>query len=319
MRAIVQERYGSPGDVLRLTEVDKPQVGDDQVLVRVRASSVNAGDWRRVRATPFFIRFVEGLRRPKATALGGDVAGVVEAVGSAVTDLKVGDEVYGVRTGAFAEYVSGKNFVPKPANLTVEQAAAVPIAGLTALQAVRDKGRIQPGQKVVVNGAGGGVGTFTVQLAKALGAEVTGVTSTENVDLVRSMGADHVIDYRREDFTRGPDGYDVIIDVGGTPSMSALRRALAPDGTLVRVGAGKGGGGPMVSLAAALVRSRVLKQRVVSFIAKVEKQDLLTLKELIEAGKVRPVIDRTYPLSEIAEALRYLETERARGKVVITV
>ena len=318
MRAIVQPRYGPP-DVLELREVDKPKVADDGVLVRVRATSVNAGDWRRVRASPFMIRISEGLRRPKFTLLGGDVSGVVEEVGNDVAHLHPGDEVFGVRSGAFAEYVSGRSFVPKPANLTFEQSAAVPIAGITALQAVRDKGRIQPGHKVLVNGAGGGVGTFAVQLAKAFGADVTAVTGTDNTEQVRSIGADRVIDYTREDFTKGGRRYDVIIDVGGTPSMGACRRALTPTGTLVRVGAGKGGGGPMVSLLAALVRSRVLRQRVVSFIAKVRTDDLMTLKELIEAGKVTPVIDRTYPLSETAKALRYLESERARGKVIITV
>jgi NADPH:quinone reductase-like Zn-dependent oxidoreductase len=318
MKAIVQHSYGPP-DVLRLEDVDKPAVPDDSVLVRVRASSVNAGDWRRVRAAPFIVRLVEGIRRPRDPLLGGDGAGQVEAVGKEVTDLHVGDEVFGVRSGAFAEYVSGRNFVPKPTSLTFEEAAAVPIAGLTALQAIRDKGKLRPGQRVLVNGAGGGVGTFVVQLAKAFGADVTAVTTTANLELLRSIGANHVIDYTREDFTRGEQRYDLILDVGGTPSLAAQRRALTPHGTLVLVGAGKGAGGPMASLLAALVRSRLLRQRVVSFIAKVDREDLVTLKELIDAGKVTPVIDRTYPLAETADALRYLETGHARGKVVVTV
>jgi NADPH:quinone reductase-like Zn-dependent oxidoreductase len=318
MKAIVQDRYGSP-DVLRLTDVDKPMVDDDDVLVRVRAASVNAGDWRRVRASPFVIRLVEGLRRPRTGAVGVDAAGHVEEVGKDVTHLQPGDEVFGVRKGAFAEYVSGRTFVPKPANLTFEHAAAVPVAGSTALQALRDKGRIQPGQRVLVNGAGGGVGTFVVQIAKAFGADVTGVSSTGKLDLVRSIGADHVIDYTREDFTKSGPRYDLIIDVGGTPSLSACRRALTPDGTLVLVGAGSGPGGPIARLLAGFLRSRLLKQRIVAFISRESKEDLLTLKELIEAGKVAPVIDRTYPLSETAEAIRYLESGHARGKVAITV
>jgi NADPH:quinone reductase-like Zn-dependent oxidoreductase len=318
MKAIVQHSYGPP-DVLRLEVVDKPAVPDDAVLVRVHAASVNAGDWRRVRAAPSFVRLVQGIRRPRNPLLGGDAAGQVEAVGKDVTDLHVGDEVFGVRTGALAEYVSGRNFVPKPTSLTFEEAAAVPIAGLTALQAIRDKGKLRPGQRVLVNGAGGGVGTFVVQLAKAFGAEVSAVTTTANLELLRSIGADHVIDYTREDFTRSEQRYDLILDVGGTPSLPAQRRALTPDGTLVLVGAGKGAGGPMASLFAALVRSRLLRQRVVSFIAKVDREDLVTLKELIDAGKVTPVIDRTYPLAETADALRYLEAGHARGKVVVTV
>lgn len=319
MRAIVQDRYGAPSEVLRLADVDKPDVATGAVLLRVRATSVNAGDWRRVRAMPSFVRLVEGLRRPKSPLLGGDAAGVVEAVGDGVTHLRAGDEAYGIRTGAFAEYVSGRSFVRKPRNLTFEQAAAVPIAGVTALQGLRDKGELKSGQRVLINGAGGGVGTFAVQLAKAIGAHVTAVTRGDNVDLMRSLGADHVIDYTLENFTKGSARYDLVLDVGGTPSLGACRRALAPGGTLVCVGARRGAGGPMFGLLAALVRSRVLRQRVVSFIAKVRTEDLETLTELIEAGKVAPVIDRTYPLSETAEALRHVESGRARGKVVVTV
>ena len=318
MKAIVQERYGSP-DLLRLTDVDTPALEDDRVLVRVRAASVNAGDWRRVRGSPFIVRMAEGLRRPRLGALGVDAAGQVEAIGKDVTHLQPGDEVFGVRTGAFAEYVSGRTFMPKPANLTFQQAAAVPVAGCTALQALRDKGGVQPGQRVLVNGAGGGVGTFVVQIARALGAEVSAVTSTAHLDLVRSIGADHVIDYSREDFTRTGQRHDLIIDVGGNRSISDCRRALTPDGTIVLVGAGKGYLGPVARLIGGLVRSRLLKQRIIAFIASVTREDLLTLKGLIEAGQVTPVIDRTYPLSETSEAVRYLETGQARGKVVITI
>ncbi|MGH2456208.1 MAG: NAD(P)-dependent alcohol dehydrogenase [Candidatus Limnocylindria bacterium] len=318
MRAVVQDRYGSPNH-LRVADVEKPQLEDDRALVRVRAASVNAGDWRRVRGKPFVIRLDAGLRRPANPLLGVDAAGVVEAVGGDVTDLRPGDEVMGFRTGAFAEYVCGRMFVPKPANLTFEQAAAVPVAGGTALVAVRDKGRLQPGQRILINGAGGGVGTFAVQIARALGGEVTAVTRTDSLDLVRSIGADHAIDYTREDFTRGGRRYDLVVDIGGTPSIPALRRALVAEGRLVLVGAGKGVFGPLGGFAAAAVRSRVLGQRIVSFIADLEKEHLLTLKQLIETGKVTPVIDRTYPLSETPAAIASMEREEARGKVVIAI
>ncbi|CAN5647771.1 NAD(P)-dependent alcohol dehydrogenase [soil metagenome] len=321
MRAIVQHGYGAPAQVLELRDdVDKPEVADVGVLVRVHASSLNSGDWRRVLADPFLVRLMEGLRRPKTRLLGGDAAGVVEAVGKDVTDISVGDEVYGLRTGAYGEYVSGQSFVSKPHNLTFEEAAAVPVAGCTALQAVRDRGNVRPGHKVLINGAGGGVGTFAVQIAKAFGAEVTATTSTGNIDLVRSIGADHVIDYTHEDFTKQGRRYDVIIDCGGKPSIAAFRRALAADGTLVLVAAGKGAFGALGRFSGSQVRRRVLKQPVVTFIASGPyKENLLALKELIEAGKVKPVIDRTYPLSEIADAVAYAATERARGKVVISI
>ena len=318
MRAIIQERYGSPDD-LRIGDTEKPTVGPDQVLVRVRAASVNGGDWRRVRADPFVVRLVEGLRRPKNPLLGGDVAGVVEEVGPGVADLRIGDEVYGIRTGAFAEYVAGKNFVVKPANVTFEEAAAIPIAGVTALQSVRDRGGVHAGDAVLVNGAGGGVGSFVVQIAKADGAEVTAVTSTDKLELLRSIGADHVIDYTRDDFARGGRRYDVIIDPGGNRSMRDLRRALAPGGRLVLVGAGHGMGGAMGRLIGGIVRKRVLRQPVVMFIAAVRRDDLVVLRELVEAGRVRPVVDRTYPLEQTGEALKYLESGRVAGKVVITV
>jgi NADPH:quinone reductase-like Zn-dependent oxidoreductase len=317
MKAVLHERYGSY-DYLRLAEVDRPTATDDQVLVRVRAASVNAGDWRRVRAKPWLVRTSQGWRAPKSPLFGADAAGVVEAVGPGVIDLGVGDEVMGIRTGAFAEYVAGANFVPKPANLTFEQAAAVPIAGVTALQALRDKGQLQQGQRVLINGAGGGVGSFAVQIAKAMGADVTATTGADNVELLRSLGADRVIDYRRENAMKdGP--YDLVVDTGGTPSIAKLRSALMPEGTLVLVAAAKGGIGVVGRIAAAAFRGRVLKQRVRFFIADVSKEDLLYLKELIEVGKVTPAIDRTYPLAETGKALRYLETGHARGKVVITI
>ena len=317
MKALLHERYGSPDD-LRLAEVDQPTADDGRVLVRMRASSVNAGDWRRVRATPFLVRTAEGWRRPKSPLFGADAAGVVEAVGPEVTDLQPGDEVMGIRTGAFAEYVAGANFVPKPANLTFEQAAAVPIAGLTALQALRDHGKLQPGQHVLINGAGGGVGSFAVQIARAMGAHVTASTSSDNVELARPLGADRVVDYTREDALRsGP--YDLVVDTGGTPSIGRLRSALTLEGTLVLVAAAKGGIGVLGRIAAGAFRGRVLKQRVRFFIASVRKEDLLELKGLIEAGKVTPAIDRTYPLAETGKALRYIESGHAHGKVVITI
>jgi NADPH:quinone reductase-like Zn-dependent oxidoreductase len=319
MKAIVNTRYGSP-DVMKLGEVDKPEVADDGVLVRVRATSANPFDWHALRGQPYIMRMGGGLRGPKQTVLGVDAAGVVEAVGRNVTDLRVGDEVFGVRSGAFAEYVSGRNFVPMPAGLTFEQAAAVPVAGLTALQGVRDIGAIQPGQTVLIYGAGGGVGTFAVQIANAMGADVTGVTSTGNVELVRSIGADRVIDYAREDVTRSRQRYDVILDIGAKRPLLTLRRVLARDGTLVLVGGSRGNWiGPVARALGAVVLSRFGSQTLRPFLSDVSKDDLLALKDLIEAGKVRPVIDRTYPLSETAEAIRYLETGRARGKVVIAV
>ena len=317
MKAILQDRYGSP-DLLKLAEVDRPELEDDRVLVRMRASSVNAGDWRQVRANPFLIRIIGGLRRPRSPLVGADAAGVVEAVGSNITDLRPGDEVMGIRSGAFAEYVCGANFVRKPPNLSFEQAAAVPIAAITALQGLRDHGKVQPGQRVLINGAGGGVGTFAVQLAKHLGADVTAVTSTGNVDLARSLGADRVIDYTREGFTKaGP--YDVVVDVGGNRSIAAMRRALAPDGRVVLIAAAKGGLGVLGRIGAAAFRARVLKQNVKFFVADVNKDDLRLLAELVEAGKITPVIDSTYPLAEVSKALHQIESGRARGKIVITI
>jgi NADPH:quinone reductase-like Zn-dependent oxidoreductase len=319
MKAIVQRRYGPP-DLLRLQEIDKPVVHDDDVLVRVRAASVNAADWHIVRGSPFVMRIVMGLRRPKNAVPGMDVAGEVEAVGANVTGLRPGDQVFGWCAGAFAEYACAgeDHFVPKPAKLTFEEAAAVPLAALTALQGLRDHGRVQPGQKVLIIGASGGVGTFAVQIAKAFGAQVDGECSTSNVEMVRSIGADQVIDYTREDVTWGGTRYDVIFQLAGTRSPSDLRRALAPGGTLVLSGgAGRFAGVDRIIKARAL--SPFVRQRLTSFLAKETKADLLTLKELLEAGKVTPVIDRTYPLSETPEAIRYLEEGHTRGKVVITV
>jgi NADPH:quinone reductase-like Zn-dependent oxidoreductase len=316
MKAIIQHGYGAPADVLTLDEVDKPAVGDEQVLVRVRATSVNSGDWRQVRARPFIIRFTLGLRRPKNGAFGGDAAGVVEAVGKDVTHVKPGDEVFGIRTGAFADYVSGKNFVAKPAQLTFEEAAAMPVAGVTALQAVRDHGNVKAGQRVLINGAGGGVGHLALQIAKSFGAEVTAVTSTDKLEMVRSIGADHVIDYKREDFTKGGKVYDVIIDCGGDHSFGACRRALAGDGRLIVVGAYRG---VLARLLVGTLRRRLLGQPIIFFLASVKKDDLLTLKELVEGGKIRAIIDRTYSLSETPAAIGYAEKQSARGKVVITV
>jgi NADPH:quinone reductase-like Zn-dependent oxidoreductase len=319
MKAIVSTEYGSP-DVLRLGEVEMPDVTEDGVLVRVRGTSVNPHDWHSMRGEPYIMRLGEGLRRPKRNVLGIDAAGIVEAVGKNVTHLQVGDEVFGVRSGAFAEYVSGRNFVPKPIGLTFEQAAAVPVAGLTALQGLRDKGAVQPGQSVLIFGAGGGVGSFAVQIAKALGANVTGVTSTANVEMVRSLGADEVVDYTREDFTRRGERYDLILDIGAKRPLLTFRRALARDGTLVLVGGSAGRWiGPLARAVGALALSRFGSQALRPFLSDVNRDDLLTLKDLIEAGKVRPVIDRTYQLSETAEAIRYLETGQARGKVVISV
>jgi len=318
MKAIVYRTYGSP-DVLELTDIEKPAVADDAVLVRVRSASVNPVDWHGMRGQPFLVRMGDGLRRPKVGALGVDAAGHVEAVGKDVTHLQPGDEVFGARTGAFAEYVSGRNFVAKPAALTFEQAAAIPVAATTALQALRDKGGVQPGQRVLVNGASGGVGTFAVQIAKALGAHVTGVCSSGNVEMVRSIGADEVIDYTREDFTRAGQRYDLILDIAGSRSLRSCRRVLTANGTLVVVG---GPGGRWVSPADRWVKAKVISrfgsQRMLPFLAQITKEDLLVLKELAEAGTLRPVIDRTYPLSEVPEAVRYLEAGHARGKVVIT-
>ncbi len=322
MKAIVYREYGSP-DVLELKEIDRPVVNDHDVLVRVHAAAANALDWHYMRGQPYFMRLMgSGLLKPKKNVAGVDLAGTVEAVGTNVTRLQPGDEVYGDGDGAFAEYVraSEGTLALKPANLTFEQAAAVPMAAVTALQGLRDRGEIQPGQKVLINGASGGVGTFAVQIAKSFGADVTGVCSTTNVELVRSIGADQVVDYTQEDFTRRGQRYDLIFDAVANRSLSDCRRALAPKGTLVLAG-GSGGPwfGPMGLVINALVVSPFVGQSLRSFLAKPNTADLVVLKELIESGKVTPVIDRTYGLSEVPEAIRYVEEGHAKGKVVITV
>lgn len=321
MKAIVYRDYGGP-DKLRLEEVPAPTLKPNGLLIRVRAASVNALDWHLLRGKPYIARVDAGFRRPKRSIPGVDIAGTVEAVGSEVTGFAPGDEVLADNVHTFAELVAGRAalYVHRPENVTPEQAAALPAAGVTALQALRDHGRLQPGQHVLVYGAGGGVGTFTVQIAKALGAEVTGVTRTENLDLVRSIGADHVVDYTHEDATRGSQRYDLIIDNGATRPVLALKRILGPRGRLVLVGASKGDWiGPMVRILGSSVIARFGSQEITGMLAKPTREDLQFLTDLLAAGTITSVIDRTYPLAEVAEAIRYLETMRARGKVVITV
>ena len=324
MKAIVQDRYGS-ADVLELREIDKPVLKDGEVLVRVHAAGVDPGVWHLMTGMPYLIRVMGyGLRAPKERVRGRDMAGIVEAVGANVTGIKPGDEVFGTSEGSFADYASARpdRIASKPRNLTFEQAATVPISAQTAFQALRDVGQVRSGQSVLIIGAAGGVGSFAVQLAKAFGAHVTGVCSTTKADLVRSIGADQVIDYTRDEFADGTHQYDLIIDTAGNRSLSHLRRALAPQGTLVIVGGE--GGGPWVGLLSRMIRTPMLapfvrpqKLRVLSSTER--KEDLEVLRGLIETGKVIPVIDRTYPLSDVPEAIRYLEKGHAKGKVVITV
>jgi NADPH:quinone reductase-like Zn-dependent oxidoreductase len=322
MKAIVQDRYGS-ADVLELKDIDKPVIRENELLLQVRAAGAGPDVWHLMTGLPYPVRLALGLRAPKNPVRGRDVAGQVVAVGRDVTGFRVGDEVYGICEGSFAEYASARadKCAPKPATLTFEQAAAVPISGVTALQALRDKGRVQQGQQVLIIGAGGGVGTFAVQLAKAFGAQVTGVCSTAKVDLVRSIGADNVVDYTSADFAAGIHRYDLIVDTAGNRSLAHLRRALTPKGTLVIVG-GEGGGrwlGGLDRLLRALVLSPMVGQKLGGLLATENRQDLEAMTELIEAGKVTPVVDRTYPLSEAAEAVRYLEQGHAAGKIIITV
>jgi NADPH:quinone reductase-like Zn-dependent oxidoreductase len=323
MKAIAHEAYGS-ADILEVKDVRKPDVEADQVLVRVRAASANPYDWHFMRGVPYIARTAMGLRKPKYSLLGTDVAGEVEAVGNAVTRFRPGDAVFGfVGSGGFAEYVSApeKLLALKPDNLNFEQAATVPLAAVTALQGLRDAGGIQSGQKVLIVGASGGVGTFAVQIAKWYGASVTGVCSTRNLEMVRSIGADHVIDYTREDFTRTGQRYDLIFQLAGTASPSACRRALTPRGRLV-LSSGDSPGriiGPVGRIVKAIVMSPFISQTLRPFVAKPSSNDLEFLRQLIEAGGVSPVIDRTYPLTEAADAIRYIETGHARGKVVISV
>jgi len=320
MKAVIYCEYGSPA-VLRFESVEKPVPRDSQVLVRVRAAALNPLDWHFMRGTPYIARLGIGLRKPAEIRLGVDFAGVVEAVGRSVTRFKPGDEVFGGRTGAFAEYVtvSENGVVAKPARLTFEQAAAVPVAALTALQGLRDIGRLQPGQKVLVNGASGGVGTFAVQIAKSFGAHVTGVCSTRNVELVTSIGADRVIDYTRQNFTEGAEPYDLILDNVGNHALRDVRRVLAPAGTYVMIGGPSGRWiAPMTRVLSVMVQSRFVSQELRFFISQLNRDDLEALRLLMESGKVTPVIDRTYPFVEIAAAMAYLEEGHARGKVVIT-
>ena len=319
MKAVVQESYGPP-EVLKIVEIEKPQVPDDGVLVRVHASSVNISDWYGMTGL-FIARIFGGLLRPKDTSFGSDFSGVVEQVGKRITDFKPGDEVFGGKGGALAEYVVvSKGIAPKPANVTFEEAAAVAVAGLTALQGLRDYGKIQAGQKVLINGASGGVGTFAVQVAKAFGAEVTAVCSTRNVECARLLGADHVVDYTKQDFTRSGQQYDLLFDIAGSQSWFAYKRVLKPDATVVIVG------GPRTPLIGPL--SHVIKmhlaslgsrRKLVFFVAKFTREDMLVLKNLLETGKVKPFVERTYPMTQVAEAMRYMETGHVQGKLVLTV
>ena len=325
MTAIVQDRYGSaPEGLFRVAEIDRPGIGDDEVLVRVHAASVDRGTWHIMSGLPYPIRLAGfGLRRPKYANPGRSLAGTVEAVGADVTDFVPGDDVFGMATGTFAEYAAARTdkLAPKPAQLSFEQAAAVPVSGGTALQAVGDHGRVQAGEKVLIIGASGGVGSFAVQIAKAFGADVTGVCSTAKVDMVRALGADAVIDYTREDFADGGPRYDVILDIGGNARLSRLRRALTPRGRLVIVGGETDGrwlGGSDRQIRATLL-SAFIGQKLGTFVASENAADLSALRELIEAGTVTPTVDRTYPLSEVAAAIRHMLEGRTRGKLVITI
>ena len=321
MKAIVQDSYGSP-DVLELQTIDKPVVKDDEVLVRVRAAAVNIGDWHLLRGVPYVMRAVSGLRKPRRAVPGLDIAGQVEAVGRNATQFRPADEVFGWCRGAFAEYVRAaeNNLLPKPANLTFEQSAAVGDSAFTALAAVRDQGKVRPGHRVLINGASGGVGTFAVQIAKSFGADVTGVCSTRNVDLVRSIGADQVIDYTKQDFTQTEQRYDVMLDLIGSRSLSDCRRALTRRGTYVLVGVrdlGRWFG--LARQIKALLLSPFVRQRMRVFVVRHNREDLAVLKELVEADKVAPVIDRRYELSEVPEALWHQGEGHPQGKIVIAV
>lgn len=321
MKAIVYSNYGSPG-VLKCEEIEKPTAGDNDVLIKVRAASVNPLDWHFMRGTPYFVRIMAGLLKPKDRRLGVDVAGQIEAVGRDVTQFKPGDEVFGACRGVFAEYVctSASALAFKPHNVTFEQAASVYVAALTALQGLRDKGQIQSGQKVLINGAAGGVGTFAVQIAKWFGADVAGVCSTKNVDTVRSIGADRIIDYTQEDFTKSGKRYDLIFDCIGNHSLTSCRRVLNSKGIYVAVG-GPSGRWMIGTLARAIIApvlSRLVSQKLVMVLMKRSKEDLAIMHELMTTAKVMPVIDKRYSLNEVPEAIRYLEEGHARGKVVIT-
>ncbi len=318
MKAIVHTKYGTP-DVLELRDVEKPSPGDDEVLVNIHASSVNIAEWYAMTGL-FLARIGGGLSRPKNIRLGADFAGVVEAVGSRVSDFKPGDEVFGGRHGAFAEYVTVREAIaPKPANVTFEEAASVPTAAITALQGLRDYGKIQPGQKVLINGASGGVGTFAVQIARAFGAEVTAVCSTRNVECAFWLGADHVVDYTREDFTRSAQRYDLLFDVAGSRSWFEYRRVLTRDATVVIVG---GPRTPLIGPLSHIIKIKLASagsgRKVVFFVAKFIREDFIALKKLMEAGKIKPFVERVYPMTQIAEAMHYLGTGHAKGKIVVT-
>jgi NADPH:quinone reductase-like Zn-dependent oxidoreductase len=322
MRAAVHERFGPP-DVVEIRDLDVPVPAEDEVLVRVRASSVNVSDWYEVGGRPYVARFSMGLRGPKEERIGTDYAGVVEAVGKDVTGFQPGDDVFGGRNGAFADYVvvkAERSIVPKPESASFEQAAAVPLAALTALQALRDHGKVEPGQRVLVHGASGGVGTFTVLVAKALGAEVTAVCSTRSVEQARMLGADHVVDYTKDDFSRDGRRYDLMIDVAGTRPWSACKRALEPNGRLVLVGGPRKSRllGPLGGLARKMLGGLFGSRKVTFFVAKFNKQDMEILRDLLADGKLTPVIDRKYALDEIGDALRYMGDGHPQGKIVIT-
>jgi NADPH:quinone reductase-like Zn-dependent oxidoreductase len=318
MKALVRHQFGGPG-VVHVEEVDQPALTDERVLVRVRASSLNKADWHELRGWPRFLRPVtrNGVLRPKSSLFGTDFAGVVEAVGKDMTDLTPGDEVFGGRSGAFAEYVSATNVVRKPANVSFEEAATMGIAGLTALQGLRDHAKLEPGERILINGASGGVGTLAIQIAKTLGGEVTAVVSTRNVEQARALGADRVIDRTREDFTRGDERYDVIADVAGGHSWRAIRRALKPDGRLIIVGA-HGSHRQLLHIAAVWLASRFSQRSVKFFVANFNKPDLQALADLLESGELKPAIDRTYQLSEAQDALRTFGEGHVRGKLVLT-
>jgi len=323
MKAVIRNRYGTP-EVLTFADVDKPVPKDDEVLVRVRAAALNPYDWHMLRGAPYLVRLQTGLRTPKSTIPGVDLAGQVEAVGRDVTGFQPGDEVFGMRSGSCAEYVcvrADRMVLPKPANLTFEEAAAVPLAALSALQGLRDRGNIQPGQKVLVNGASGGIGTFAVQIAKAYGAEVTGVCRTRNVEMVRAIGADHVVDYTRADFADGRQRYDLILDTAGGRTLSEFKRALTPRGTYVSVGGPLDGLWiwPLLAVAKVTLAGWFGSRRMVSMLTKNSREDLLAIRDLLESGQVTPVVDRRYPLTEVPDALGYVGQGHTRGKVVITV
>ena len=323
MKAVVYRCYGSP-DVLEVELVEKPTPADDEVLVKVAAAAVNPLDWHHMRGQPYIVRLMgAGVGAPSKTRMGVDFAGTVESVGKDVTRFKEGDEVFGGGSGAFAEYLiirEDRSLVLKPANISFEQAAAVPIAGITALQALRDTGKLQAGQKVLINGASGGVGTFAVQIAKSLGAEVTGVCSTRNVEMVRSIGADNVIDYKKEDYTESGEKYDLIIDMVGNHSLSANRAVLGPNGKLVMVGGAKGNWlGPLMNPIKAVLLSPFIDQELALIIARFNPADMATLADLLWAGELAPVLDQHYPLSDVADAIRYSEEGHARGKIIVEV